>query len=81
MVGFPHDSDNKESVRNAGDLGLIPGLRRSPGESMANHSRRILMDRGAWWTTVHGVAKSQTQLRHRHSTGILVVTSLGAITN
>ena len=35
-------------------------------ESMATHSSilswRIPMDRGAWWATVHGVAKSQTQL-------------------
>ena len=35
-------------------------------EGMATHSSilawRILMDRGVWWTAVHGVAKSQTQL-------------------
>ena len=35
-----------------------------PEEGMATHSSilawRILMDRGAWWATVHGVAKSQT---------------------
>ena len=37
-------------------------------EGMATHSSilawRILMDRGAWWATVHGVAMSQTQLRN-----------------
>jgi len=36
-------------------------------EGMATHSSilawRIPMDRGAWWATVHGVAKSQTRLR------------------
>ena len=36
------------------------------GEGMATHSSilawRIPMDRGAWWATVHGVAKSRTQL-------------------
>ena len=31
-TGFPHCSDGKESTCNAGDLGLIPGLGRSPGE-------------------------------------------------
>jgi len=31
-VGFPDASDDKEFVCNAGDLGLIPGSRRSPGE-------------------------------------------------
>ena len=50
----------------AGDLGSVPGLGRSPEESMTTHSSilawRIPMDRGAWWATVHGVAKSQTRL-------------------
>ena len=31
-MGFPGDSDGKESTYNAGDTGLIPGSRRSPGE-------------------------------------------------
>ena len=31
-MGFPDGSDIKESACNVGDLGLIPGLRRSPGE-------------------------------------------------
>ena len=31
-MGFPCDSAGKESACNAGDLGLIPGLGRSPGE-------------------------------------------------
>ena len=37
-MGFPGVSDSKESVCNAGDLGSIPGLGRSPGEEMATHS-------------------------------------------
>ena len=51
---------------NAGDLGLIPGLRRSPGEGNGTPLQYFClenpMDGGAWWATVHGVAKSQTQL-------------------
>ena len=38
MKGFPGGSDGKESACSAGDLGLIPGLGRSPGEGMATHS-------------------------------------------
>ena len=42
------------------------GLNDPLEEGMATHSSilawRIPMDRGAWWATVHGVAKSQTQL-------------------
>ena len=71
-MGFPGSSDSKESACSAGDLGLIPGLGRSPGwedpleEGMATLSSilvwRIPMDKGAWWATFHEVAKSQTQL-------------------
>jgi len=47
-----------------GDPGLIPGLGRSPAEGngyQLQHSYlENFMDRGAWWATVHGVAKSQT---------------------
>ena len=46
---------------NAGDMGLIPGLGRSPGEGNGNPFQYSClenpMDRGAWWATVHGVAK------------------------
>ena len=35
-MGFPGGSDGKESASNAGDLGLIPGLGRSPGEGNGN---------------------------------------------
>ena len=44
------------------DAGWIPGLGRSPGGKMANHSRSLKnpMDRGAWRATVYGVAKSWT---------------------
>ena len=52
---------------NAGDVGSIPGLGRSPGEGNGNPLQYSClehpMDRGAWWATVHGVAKSQTRLQ------------------
>ena len=66
MKGFPGGSDVKESACNAGDPGLIPGLGRSPGEEngcpLQYSCLENPMDRGAWRATVHGVAKSQTQL-------------------
>ena len=49
-----------------GDMGSIPGTGRSPGEGSGNPLQCSClenpMDRGAWWATIHGVAKSQTQL-------------------
>ena len=49
------------------DLGLIPGLERSPGGGHGNSLQcsclKNPMDRGAWWATVHRVAKCQTQLK------------------
>ena len=65
-MGFPVGSDGKEFTCNAGDLGLIPGLGRSPREGKGNPLQYSClgnpMDRGAWRATVHGVAKSWTQL-------------------
>ena len=46
-LDFPGGSDRKESACSAGDLGSIPGLRRSPGEGMATHSS-MLAWRIAW---------------------------------
>ena len=63
-MGFPGGSNGKESARDAGYMGLIPGLRRSPGEGngypLQYSCLENLMDRGACWVTVHGVTKSQT---------------------
>ena len=61
---FPGGSDGKEFACNAGDLGSIAGLGRSPGEGNGNplpySCLENSMDRRAWWATVHGVTKSQT---------------------
>ena len=61
MQGFPCGSAGKESACNAGDLGLIPGLGRSPGEGNGLPIPVFLpensMNRGAWQSTLHGVTK------------------------
>ena len=66
MMGFPGDSDGKESTCSVGDPGLIPGLGRSPGEGNGNPLQSSCLknptDRGAWWAAVYVVAKSRTQL-------------------
>ena len=58
--GFPGGSDGKESACNAGDPGSILGLGRSLGEGNGSPLQysclENFMDRGAWQTTVHGVA-------------------------
>ena len=65
-VGFPGGSASKESACNAGDLGSIPGLGRSPGEGKGNPLQYSCLEnsmvRGAWQATIYGVAKSQTRL-------------------
>ena len=60
----------KNLPANAGDvrdLGLIPGLGRSPGVGNGNPFQYACLEnptvRGAWWATVHGVTKSQTGLK------------------
>ena len=62
--GFPGGSDGKESACNAGDLGLIPGSGRPPGEENGYPlwycCLENSMDRGAWWATVHRVSKNWT---------------------
>ena len=66
---------NAEDLR---DMGSIPVSRRSPGEGIGNPLQYSClenpMDREAWWATVHGVAKGQTQLKQ-------LSTSIGNISN
>jgi len=61
---YPAGSYGKESTCSVEDLGLIPGVGRSPGGGHGSPLQYSClenpMDRGAWWTTVHKVAKNQT---------------------
>ena len=65
-MGFPGGSEVKAFACNAGDLGLIHGSGRSPGEGNGNPLQYSClenpMDRGAWQATIHGIAKSRTRL-------------------
>ena len=61
-MDFPFGSAGEESTRNAGDLGLIPGLGRSPGEGKGYQLQYSGLD-NSMDCVVHGVAKSWTQLR------------------
>ena len=63
---LPGGSDGKESAYNVGDPGAIPGSGRSPTEGNGNPLKYSClenpMDRGTWWATIRGVAKSWTRL-------------------
>ena len=72
-TGFPAGTVVKNPPANAGDArdaGWIPGSGRSPGDGSGNPLQYSClensMDRGAWWVTVHGVTKSQTDWAHTH---------------
>ena len=65
-LDFPGGSDGKESACNSGDQGSILGSGKSHGEGNGNplqySCQENSMNRGAWWATVHRVARSQTRL-------------------
>ena len=71
FLGFPCGLAGKESTCNVGDLGLIPGLGRSPGEGkgypLQYSGLENFMD-----SIVHGVTKSQTQLSNFHFQAVLI---------
>ena len=67
QLGFPGGSAGKESACKAGDLGLIPGLGRSPGERKGYPLQYFGLE-NSMDCRVHGVAKSQTRLNDFHIT-------------
>jgi len=62
---FPGGTVVKNLPANAGDTGSIPGLRRCPGEGNGSPLQYSCLgnpvDKGTWWATVPGVAKSWTR--------------------
>ena len=67
----------KNPPANSGDIRhvcLIPGLGKPPGGGYGNPLQYSCQDRESWQVTVHGVTKSQTQLKRlsMHACGILV---------
>ena len=64
MLAFQGGISGKESTHNAGDLGSISGLGRSPGGRHGNPLQYFClenpMDGGAWWATVHRVTELDT---------------------
>ena len=70
-MGFPGGSDNKESACNAGDLGSVPGLGRSPEKKMATHSSILAWEMPQTEKSGRlqsmGWQKSWTQVSDRHT--------------
>ena len=67
LEGFPSGSDGKESACNVGDLGLIPGLGRSPGERNSYPLQYSGLE-NSMDCIAHGVEKSRTRLSNFHFT-------------
>ena len=69
-MSFPGGSDGKESTCNMRELCSTPGSGRSPGGDNGNPLQysclKNPMDRGTWWSSVHGIAKSRTWLSCSH---------------
>ena len=83
LLGFPVNSDSKESVCSVRDPGSIPGLGISPGEGNSNPLQYSClenpMDRGAWWTIIHGVTKSWIWLKQLSTHTYKVFTGISDI--
>ena len=66
-MGFPGESDGRESACNAGDLGSIPRLGRSPGEGKGYPLQYSGLENSTDFID-HGVTKSRTRLSDFHFT-------------
>ena len=75
-LGFPDSSVGKESTRNAGDPGSIPGLGRSPGEGLGYPLQYSDLE-NSMDCIVQGVTKSWTQLSYFHFFMTLLTNSEG----
>ena len=77
MVGFPNGSVVKDPPATAGDLGLIPGFGRSPGEGNGNLLQYSCLgnptDRGAWQATAWRVAKEHDLVTKQEQRFILAL--------
>ena len=73
-MDFPDGSVLEEFADNAGDASLTPGSWRSPREGNVNPLQYSClgnpMDRGAWWATVHGIAKELDTATRQQQWGI-----------
>ena len=71
ILGFSGGSDGTESACNAGELGLIPGSGRPPGEGNGNPLQYSCLEkptvRGAWRATVYRAADSDTTVVTEHT--------------
>ena len=79
-MGFPGGSDGKDSTRNAKDLGLIPGLGRSPEEGngypLQYSCLENSMNRRVWQATVYGVQETDMTELATNTTLILQLLKL-----
>ena len=71
LYGLPRWLNSKEFTCNAGQLGLIPGSGRCPGDVNGNPLQYSClenpMDGGAWWATVHGLwVRHNFATKHHH---------------
>ena len=71
FLGFPGGSAGKESASNLGDLGLVPGLGRSPREEKVYPLQYSGLE-NSMDCIVHGVAKSWTWLSNFHFTVLIL---------
>ena len=75
VFGFPGSSGGKESACSVGGMGSIPGSGRCAGGGHGNPLQYSClensMDGGAWWATVHRVAKNLVQLSDFHFTSVV----------